>query len=102
MKQDLKAEAALLKKFKDDKFAVSAKDARALLDAKGKDSVDEQVESAKKAIQDSIKEAAIQGLGYVTITVGHHHPAVREAVESWLSKAGFRYDVQGASGYIYW
>lgn len=103
-KRDQKAEEALSVKFKDPEAQVSAKDARALLDAKAVDTVDEQALEAYESLQKAIKTAALSGQSYATVNIGatHHHPDVRKAVEGLLTKAGFKYEVQGIQGYIYW
>lgn len=84
------------------KAEVSAADARRIAETKGSKTIDEQVEAGWTAIMDQVKTEALDGKTYVLINIGVHDPEVRGQVIKRLDKAGFRHELVGAQGRIFW
>jgi len=82
---------------------LTAKEARSLADAEGGQTIDDKANAAWTTLMRQVKEAAGAGLSMLTVNgIINHHPDVRDAVVKRLDKAGFKHELAGATGYIYW
>lgn len=82
---------------------VSAKDCRQQAEANGAAAIKDQVEAAWAKVVIVIKAAVACGGSAVQVPAGPvNHPEVREQIIKRLDKAGFRHELNGGMGYIYW
>jgi hypothetical protein len=81
----------------------SAKDCRAMAEVNGAAAIKDQVEKAWSGVVAAIKASVSRGGSSVQVPAGPtNHPEVREQVIKRLDKAGFRHELNGGMGYIYW
>jgi hypothetical protein len=100
---DGKTVALLTVKLRDPKATINAEEARKFTTASGLDTVDDQVDAAWAHVQKTVKEAVLGGRSVADISLaGQHNPAIQTEIEKRLTKAGFKYVIQGLVGYIYW
>jgi hypothetical protein len=101
-KKDAADLASDLQKFDANKEP-TAKDCRATAEVNGAATIKDQVENAWVRVVAAIKASVARGGSSVQVPAGPtNHPDVREQVIKRLDKAGFRHELNGGMGYIYW
>ena len=93
---------AMRRRFSESKD-ISAKDCRQLSEVNGAPTVDVLVEQGWVKVVGVIKDAAGNGHNCVQVPAGPTtHPDVKAKIVQRLDKAGFRHELVGVTGYIYW
>ncbi len=82
---------------------LTAKDCRAQAEANGAPTITDQVESSWTKILSVIKGSVAIGKSSVQVPAGPtNHPEVRDQIIKRLDRAGFKHELNGGFGYIYW